>query len=125
MTVLLRNVSLVLTIIYFIFIFFLMKRKRIALKYSLLWLFSGIVMLTFVLFPEILIWVTGMLGIEVASNGLFIMFIGLIIMILVSLTVIVSDITERIKKLIQKVALLDKRLRELEEQNSESGSGDR
>ena len=76
---------------------------------------SGLVMLVFILFPDILHTVTGIFGIELASNGIFAMCIFLVIMILVFLTVIVTDFANRIKKLAQRAVILEKRLGDLEE----------
>ena len=47
-------------------------------------------------------------------NGLFIFCIGFIIMILLSLTSIASRQNRKIRTLTQELAILDKRLRELE-----------
>ena len=54
------------------------------------------------------------MGIELPINGLFTIGIGFIIMILMSLTAIVSGQKKEIRILIQKMALLEKRIRELE-----------
>lgn len=113
---LLLRFSLIVIFAYFLLILFLLKKKKFSLRYSLLWLFSGIVMLIFVLFPDILESVTGMFGIELASNGLFAMCIFFTILILVFLTVAVTDFSYQIKKLAQQAAIAEKRLRDLEKQ---------
>lgn len=110
----LRIFALLLIIIYFLLIFRLLKKKKFALKYSLLWLLAGIVMLIVIIWPGILHWFAGLLGIEVASNGLFAMCILLEIIIMISITVVISDFANRIKGLIQNVALLEKRVRNIE-----------
>lgn len=110
----LRIFALLVIAIYFYVIFRFLKKKKIALKYTLLWLFSGLLMLVLVLFPQILIFVAKLLAIEVASNGLFGMCIFLIILILISLTIAISDLGEKEKRLVQNAALLDERIRYLE-----------
>lgn len=112
----LRIFALVLVIVYFSIIFRLLKRKRFALKYSLLWLLSGSVMLILVIWPKLLTWFVGLFGIEVASNGLFAMCIFLEVMITISLTSVISGFSVKIKGLIQNVALLEERIRVLEKQ---------
>jgi len=59
--------------------------------------------------------IAGLLGFELASNALFSLLLGFVIVILLSLTAIVSRQSERIKTLVQTTALLEKRIRELEE----------
>ena len=111
----LRGFILFIIICYFIYIISLLKRKKVELKYSLLWIFSGLVMLVLVIFPDIFIYSAKFIGIEVASNGLFAVFIFLLIIILISLTVIISSDSAKIKILVQKIAIMEKRIRELED----------
>ena len=115
MSALLLRFALFVILAYFLLIVYLIKKKKFLLRYGILWLMSGLVMLVFILFPNILHTVTGIFGIELASNGIFAMCIFLVIMILVFLTVIVTDFANRIKKLAQRAAILEKRLGDLEE----------
>ncbi len=100
---------------YFILILLFLKRKALELKYTLLWILSGVVLGAFVIFPQLLVYLVRMLGIESPMNGLFVLCIGFIIIILMALTSIVSRQTMKIRILIQENAMLEKRLRELEE----------
>lgn len=102
-------------VFYFILIFVFLKYKALSLKYTLLWLLAGLVMLFFVFFPQVLYTITGWLGIQSGMNGLFLICIGFIMIILMSLTSIVSRQRNKIKTLTQEMAVLEKRLRELEE----------
>ena len=102
-------------IFYFILIFIFLKYKALSLKYTLLWILAGLVMLFFVFFPQVLYMIIGLLGIQSGMNGLFLICIGFIVIILMSLTSIVSGQRNKIKTLTQEMAVLEKRLRELEE----------
>lgn len=114
-----RVILVVGLIIYFFIVFRLLKKKLLTLKYSLLWLLMGIVMSILVLFPQLLEVVSKNFGIVDTMNALFTFAIGFILMLLIALTSIVSKQSDRIKSLIQDNALLEKRLRGLEEnQNS-------
>lgn len=75
-------------------------------------------MLVMTVFPNLMIRFTKFLEIEVASNGLFAISIFLVIMMLVFLTSVATELTERIKKMAQKTAIIEKRLRDLEERKS-------
>lgn len=112
-----RVVTVFFVVMYFIILIILLKRKRLALKYSLLWIFSGILFLIAVAFPELLVVLTSLVGIEVPTNGLFAISILFLILILMSITVIVSETSARIKTLVQKISLMEKRIRELENKN--------
>ena len=105
-------------VIYFFLLVFLLKKKRLLLKYSLLWLAAGIVMLVMVIFPKILDWISGVLGIYSPVNALFAIAFFCIIILLVSLTSIVSAQNEKIKRLIQREAILDEEIRILKGNNN-------
>lgn len=100
---------------YLLVVFYLLKRRLIDLKYSFVWLIAGIFMIVFIIWPNLLDAIMGAFGITVPVNGLFLICIGFIIIILMSLTSIVSKQTDKIRQLVQNQALLEKRIRELEE----------
>lgn len=110
----LQIISLLAIAVYYFVLFYLLKKKSLSLKYTLLWLFSGLVMLVFVLFPGLLTWFSTFVGIGVPTNALFAVISFCAIMLLISLTSIVSRQTERIKSLTQTIAMLEKRIKELE-----------
>jgi hypothetical protein len=114
------KISLLIAIlIYFILILFFLKKKTLELKYTLLWIFAGIIMAIVVFFPSILQSFIGMVGITSVMNGLFVICIGFIIILMMSLTAIVSRQAFKIRTLIQDNAMLEKRIRDLERQNEE------
>lgn len=110
----LRYSLLIAIIIYFLIILILLKNRSLSLKYTLLWLLAGMVMLFSVIFPDVLFSVTRFFGIVSNMNGLYIVCIGFIIMILMALTSIVSKQTGKIKRLTQEIAILEKKVREIE-----------
>lgn len=100
---------------YFILILVFLKNKALSLKYTLLWLLAGFIMFILVIFPKILFIITGLFGIQSGMNGLYIICIAFIIAILMALTSIVSRQRNKIKILTQEMAILEKRIRELEQ----------
>lgn len=102
-------------LVFFIIVLSMLKRRRLALKYTLLWLLTGVVMLIFVAFPELLQSLAGFIGAQTLMNTLYLLIIGFILVLLMMLTSIVSKQTERIAFLAQANAILEKRVRELEE----------
>ncbi len=121
------RITLLLAIIFFFAaVLYLLKYRRIALKYTLLWLATGAILLLMVIFPGILPGLARLIGIQTGMNMLYIMLIAFIIMILMSLTSIVSVQTERIRKLAEANAILEERVRQLDralEQKSGENAG--
>lgn len=111
------QITLIIAVIsYFVLIFIFLKHKSLSLKYTLLWLFAGLIMAIMVVFPSSLYYIRRLLSIESSMNCLFIIVIAFLLAILMSLTSIVSKQTERIKTLIQQQAIMEKRIRDLEKE---------
>lgn len=100
--------------LYFVLLIYFLRRKRINLKYSLLWLFSGIVMLLLAVFPRMLDRAAAIVGIASPVNALFAIVLFCVMIILMSLTAIVSRLNNQLLQLAQANALLERRVRELE-----------
>ncbi|MBQ9760703.1 MAG: DUF2304 domain-containing protein [Clostridia bacterium] len=88
--------------------------KKLNLKYTLVWLLAAVFMLTIAIFPQIITWLTKLVGIQVASNAVFFFAILFLFLIVLTLTAIVSHMNNRVYRLTQMQALLEKRVRELE-----------
>jgi len=101
-------------------VIFLLRRNALSLKYTLLWLFSIFIMLVVSIFPGILVFISEAFGFQVASNALFALILGFLLIILLSLTSIVSRQNEKIKTLAQVIAILEKRVREMENDSRET-----
>lgn len=118
----LRVLLLIVVCIYFIMVFCLLRRKTLNLKYTLLWLASGSVMLILALFPQLLQSFASLVGIYDPMNALFSLIIFCILIILMSLTAIVSKLNRKTKTLIQALALLEKRVRDSEDISNEKNT---
>ena len=92
----------------------LLRKNALSLKYTLLWLFSIFIMLVVSIFPGVLVFISEIFGFQIASNALFALILGFILIILLSLTSIVSRQNEKIKTLAQVIAILEKKVHELE-----------
>ena len=115
----LRVTLIVAVVCYFAIILYFLFFKSLNLKYTLLWLAAGLIMGILVIVPELLTRIIHIFGIQDNMNGLFIIAIGFIIMILLSLTSIASRQNRKIRTLTQELAILDKRVRELEKKDIE------
>jgi len=91
----------------------MIRKYKLELKYTLLWLFIMLVVLLLSVFPRIFSVISRMMGIEVPVNALFLLCITCLFMILFSLTVALSRTTMRVKQLSQQFGLLKFELEEL------------
>ncbi len=116
----LRIVLIIAVFFYFIMMCVFLKNKMLSLKYTLLWLFVGVVMGILIAFSHLLVFLNHLVGIQNSMNGLFIWATAFILCILLSLTSIVSKQTNKIRQLIQTISRLEKRIRDLEKENNKS-----
>ncbi len=111
----LRIVLIIAVIVYFFLILYWLKIKALNLKYTLLWLLSGVAMGILVIFPEVLLKISQLVGIQTPMYALLVFAIAFVIAILMSITSIVSRQNRKIRTLIQENALLEKRIRDMED----------
>lgn len=102
-------------VIYMTFIVILLRKRKLNLKYSLLWMLSAVVLLLLAVFPQIAVFVSKLLGIQYAVNSIYLIIVFFMLLLLISLSSIVSRQHREIKTLIQHVAIIEKRIRDLEE----------
>ena len=111
------RVALILgVLLYLAVIFYLLKKKKLSVQFSIIWLFSGVTMLLFALFPYIVYVLGDIVRIINPVNFVFTVEFVFILFILLSLSSAISVYGEKIKRLTQHEALLEQRVRELEEQ---------
>lgn len=103
-------------LVYLTVIMYLIKTEKLNLKYTLLWLFSAVVMLILAVVPQISMFIAGLMGVETPANAVFVIEGLFALFISLSLTSIVSMQMLKIRRLTQTQAILEKRVRELEQQ---------
>lgn len=103
------------SIVYLGIIFWMLKCKKLSVQFSIIWLISGFCMVLFAAVPYVVYVLRDIFDIQMPSNLIFAMNIGFILLILLSLSAAVTKFANQIKRLTQTIAILEKRVRELEE----------
>lgn len=107
MNIISRIVSIAISFCLLLFIFDLVRRKKLKEKYAFLWLLTGIAIFILAISQNLLNWITHSLGIAMPINALFFMGILLIILINIHFSLVISNLAEQNKKNAQKIALLE------------------
>ena len=102
-------------LVYLLIVFYLLKKQKLAVQYAIIWLISGFVLLLFAIFPYIVLVLSDILHVLNPVNFIFLVTLCFVLLILLSLSVVVSGFALRIKRLTQNAALLERRIRELED----------
>ena len=108
---------LVIILVYFIGMIKLLSRGSVNLKYALLWIAVGFAMLLLVVFSDTANIIFQLFGIKELTNGIFAVALFGLVIIATSITSIVSTLNNKLKSTIQHAAILEQRVRELEERN--------
>lgn len=110
-----RVILLVGVLIYLLFIIWLMKKEKLSLKYSLLWFLTGVMLLICAIFPGIVRFATALIGVYSEVNAVFFVGVCFLLLIILFLTSVASGLSDKVRGLTQTQALLEKRVRDLEE----------
>ena len=111
----LRLVLILAMAVYFTVLLLFVRRRGLNLKYFLLWLVMGVALFVLILFPGILTAMAHLLCIQSEMNALISAVCFFIILLEISLTAIVSRLNDKLTRTIQQTALLEKRIRALEQ----------
>ena len=101
MFAIISSLSILITIIY------LVKKGKLREEYSWLWLLTGFVILLLVLWYDLLMMLTNLIGAVVPTTTLFIFGIIFLMLIALHSDIKISLLNDQIKNLAQKVSLLE------------------
>ncbi len=112
MTLRIRILFILLLLIVLTVIISMVRKRKLELKYVLLWMGCDIVLIILMIFPQIIRWISRVLGIYDPMNA--IVFLGFLFLILIifSLTVALSHATDEIRRLSQILAILPEEQKE-------------
>ena len=95
----------------------LISKKRLNIKYSIVWLIWSLLLVFMSIFPETFYGISKLLGIELPVNAVFLITIALLYALTLFVYIMISKHNEEIVKLTYQVALLKKELDELKKKN--------
>ncbi len=110
----LRINMFLIAFITFIFVIRKVKSNTIHIKDTVVWILWTALLLVLAVFPNILLWISNLLGIELLSNTVFFMVIGFLYVALFLLSQKLSLQEEKIKNLSQEIGLLKKQIKDKE-----------
>lgn len=100
------------TLLTILFIIVSVIKTRMNIKYAIVWMLWGIIMLVLSVYPVIIDEVSVILGIAVPVNTVFLIFIFLLYIMSFYLFTKVSNLSNEIKNLTYQIAVLKKNIEE-------------
>lgn len=107
MTIQQKIFAIAASLLIFIVIINLVKSRRLKEEYSWLWLLTGAFMLVLVLWYDILLMLTHLIGAVLPTTTLFIFAILFLICLALDFAIRISKLTDQVKNLTQKVSIME------------------
>lgn len=99
-------VSIIGSLIFFITIIELIRKKKLKEAYAIIWLFFAILFLFFSIWRKALDYISALFGIYYPPALLFLLLIVTLLLVVIQISVVISKQNEQIKNLAQEIALL-------------------
>jgi len=91
------------------------RRRRLAVEYSLIWIVAGLGMIFFSLWRRGVEYLAGLMGIYYAPSAIFLVFGVLVFVLCIQFSLEISKLSSNNRVLIQRIALIEDELKSLEE----------
>lgn len=91
------------------------RRRRLAVEYSLIWIVAGLGMIGLSLWKNGVEYLADLMGIYYAPSAIFVIFGVLVFVLCVHFSLEISKLSSNNRVLIQRIALLEDDLKRLEE----------
>jgi hypothetical protein len=101
-----QYIAIIVSISLFLYIFYLVRKKKIKEEYSLLWILSSFVFIVFSIWRHGLEFFAKLMGIAYPPAALFLILLLAIFLILIEFSINISRLTEENKILAQELAIL-------------------
>jgi hypothetical protein len=98
------------SLVVFVLILELVRRRRLREEYSWLWLLTGAAMIVLVVWNRLLLYITWATGAVTPVTTLFLFSLLFLLAIAIHYSVIISRLTTQVKNLAQELALVTSRL---------------
>ncbi len=85
------------------------RKSRIQMKDALTWMLIALLIAVFGIFPNVPMWIAGVLGIDSAANMVFLIFIAILLMCIFSLALRVSMLEDKCTTLAGEIAIRTKK----------------
>jgi hypothetical protein len=98
-----------------VFMFELLRRRRLREKYAVLWISLAVVVIVFGAFPRLLYRLANLVGIATPLNLLFFLAMLVLLVVSVQLSAEISSLEHEVQTLAEECALLRNRIERLED----------
>ena len=110
-----QALAILAAVVLLVIVLEMVRRRRLMERYALLWMFSALVILALAVWQGALNRLAELMGIYSAPNALFFIAVGFVLLLLLHFSAAMSRLSDQSKVLAQRQAILEQRLREVED----------
>ena len=115
--------SLIVSVLVFIIVVDMVKKRRLKEEYSVLWLATSVIMFVLILRYDWLVALTTLIGAGLPTTTLFLFSIIFLILLSVQFCIKISKLTDQLKNLSQENALMKYEIQSLVKKSDSSRGG--
>lgn len=108
MTPIVRICLILASIITLLYMMRKIRHSKLQIEYSVFWIIFAALMIVISIFPQIIYWIAGILGIASPANLIFVFIIFILLLKLFMVTIELSQLENKVKELIQQIAIREK-----------------
>lgn len=112
MSITLRFILIIGSIISFLFCINKIKTSRLKVENSVIWMIGSIILILMSIFSNVVTWISNKLGFVASSNFVFFIMIVFLLLQLFIDNIRISELNEKIKKMDHYIALKEKKDKE-------------
>ena len=105
MSIGLRILLAVISIWNFWYVVYKIRKSKLQIEHSVFWIFFSFVLIMMSIFPQLVYWLTELIGIQSPVNLVFLAIIFILIVRNFSITLELSQTETKLKNLVQEIAL--------------------
>jgi len=109
----LQIIMIAASLLFLIYVIAMLRKRKIELKYTLIWLFTATFFLVIAVFPDLIKTISRLLNIIEPVNTLFLLIIFFMLLIIFTLTIALSRNANRVKALTQEIGIIKMELDKL------------
>lgn len=107
-------VMIICSLLFLLFTVYQIKRGKLLLRYSLMWMLLSVLILIVAIFPQPVFHLAALLGFNIGSNFIFAIAIFFLLIACMAQSRVISQQVVKNKDAVQRIALLEKRIDDIE-----------
>lgn len=99
----------------------MLRRRRLRERHAIWWLIAGVMALIIGVFPQVLVWAAGVVGVEIPTNLIFFVSVFILFLVCIQHSAELTDLEDKTRTLAEDSAMQALRIEELEARIRDAG----